>query len=58
MKVLSQPAAIVLLLAGAAFNAAYAGDRELGQYLSAECVACHQASGTVSGRRAFNHGLA
>jgi cytochrome c len=49
MKVLSPPAAIILVLAGSAFNAASAGDRELGQYLSAECVACHQASGTVTG---------
>lgn len=26
-----------------------AGDRELGQYLSSECVTCHQLSGRVSG---------
>jgi cytochrome c553 len=26
-----------------------AGDRELGQYLSSECVTCHQLSGRVAG---------
>jgi cytochrome c553 len=29
--------------------AAAAGDRELGQYLSAECMACHQLSGRAQG---------
>jgi cytochrome c len=46
---LNAPAVIVLLLAGSAFHSALAGDRELGQYLSAECVACHQVSGTAAG---------
>ena len=27
----------------------FAGDRELGQHLSSECVTCHQLSGRVSG---------
>jgi cytochrome c553 len=49
MKLPNARAVIVFLLAGSAFNAASAGDRELGQYLSAECVACHQASGTAAG---------
>jgi cytochrome c len=49
MKLSNLPAAIVLLMAGSAFNAVSAGDRELGQYLSAECVTCHQVSGTVAG---------
>lgn len=35
----------VCLLAGAVLPARAAGDRELGQYLSSECVACHQVSG-------------
>jgi cytochrome c len=38
-----------LLLVGSAFSAASAGDRELGQYLSAECVTCHHVSGVPSG---------
>lgn len=46
MKLLNPPAVIAFLLAGSALNIASASDRELGQYLSAECVACHQASGT------------
>lgn len=49
MKFLNPPAVIGFLLAGSAFNTVFAGDRELGQYLSAECVACHQASGTAAG---------
>jgi len=36
-------------LAAGAFTGAYAGDRELGAYLSAECVTCHQLSGHVTG---------
>ncbi|WP_424627482.1 c-type cytochrome [Bradyrhizobium sp. SYSU BS000235] len=48
MTLLNPPAVIVVLLAGSVFNTASAGDRELGQYLSAECVACHQASGTAA----------
>jgi len=49
MKLLTLPAVIVVLLAASAFDAVFAGDRELGQYLSAECVACHQISGTAVG---------
>jgi cytochrome c553 len=49
MKLPNPPAVIVFLLVGLAFNAASAGDRELGQYLSAECVACHQVSGITAG---------
>ncbi len=30
-------------------TAAKKGDRELGQYLSSECVTCHQASGQQTG---------
>ncbi len=36
-------------VAAAGATSASAGDRELGRYLSAECVTCHQASGAVSG---------
>lgn len=32
-----------------AFAGPASGDRELGQYLSSTCVACHQLSGRVSG---------
>lgn len=39
---------VSLLLAGASTGAA-AGDRELGAYLSAECVTCHQISGRETG---------
>ncbi|ABD09052.1 cytochrome subunit of sulfide dehydrogenase [Rhodopseudomonas palustris HaA2] len=35
-------------LCGAA-SAAAAGDRELGEYLSSECVTCHQLSGRFDG---------
>jgi cytochrome c553 len=35
------------LLAGPCAHAA--GDRELGQYLSSECVTCHQLSGKTQG---------
>lgn len=42
-------AASVGFLAANAFTGAYAGDRELGAYLSNECVACHQISGHVTG---------
>ena len=49
MTWLNPTAVIAFLLVGSAFNAASAGDRELGRYLSAECVACHQASGTTAG---------
>lgn len=49
MKFPNLPAVIAFLLVGSVFNAAAAGDRELGQYLSTECVTCHQTSGTASG---------
>jgi cytochrome c553 len=44
-------AALALLAAGALANAPppVKGDRELGEYLSSMCVACHQLSGRVSG---------
>lgn len=38
----------VLPIAGS-LQSAIAGDRELGQYLSGECVTCHKASGKVEG---------
>lgn len=42
-----------LLIFGAAISllpeVVAAGDRELGQYLSSECVTCHQMSGRASG---------
>lgn len=42
-----------LLIIGAAClvspEIVFAGDRELGQYLSSECVTCHQLSGRVTG---------
>lgn len=40
-------AAFSVVAAGA--TSASAGDRELGRYLSAECVTCHQASGAATG---------
>jgi cytochrome c553 len=49
MRLPNLPAGIAFLLAGSVFNAVSAGDRELGQYLSAECVTCHQISGTATG---------
>jgi cytochrome c len=49
MGLLKLPAALFVLLAGSAFNPLAAGDRELGQYLSVECVTCHQVSGTAAG---------
>lgn len=49
MKLSILPAVIIFLLAGSVSSTASAGDRELGQYLSAECVACHQASGATAG---------
>jgi cytochrome c len=42
-------AASVGFLAASAFAGAHAGDRELGAYLSNECVGCHQISGHVTG---------
>lgn len=40
-------AAASLIAAGTAAGAN--GDRELGEYLSSTCVACHQVTGKVSG---------
>jgi cytochrome c553 len=44
-------AAVLMLVADASGGAAAqaAGDREFGQYLSSECVTCHQASGQYQG---------
>ena len=39
----------VSLLLASAYTGALAGDRELGAYLSAECVTCHQISGRETG---------
>lgn len=41
-------ALLFVLTAGVAFDHAVAGDRELGQYLSAECVTCHRVSGLAA----------
>jgi cytochrome c553 len=38
-----------LALAAVACGSAFAGDTELGKYLSEECVTCHQTSGRVTG---------
>lgn len=38
-------ALLFVLTAGLALEDAAAGDRELGQYLSSECVTCHRTSG-------------
>lgn len=38
-------AMLFVLTAAFVFDRAAAGDRELGQYLSAECVTCHRAAG-------------
>lgn len=43
------PAMSVSLLLASASTGAVAGDRELGEYLSAECVTCHQLSGRETG---------
>lgn len=42
-------AMLFVLAAGAPLENATAGDRELGEYLSAECVTCHRASGGAQG---------
>ena len=34
---------------GQPFSSAFRGDKALGEYLAAECVACHQKSGRVVG---------
>lgn len=45
-----RPKSLLLLTALTALSdGSVAGDRELGQYLSSECVTCHQASGRVAG---------
>lgn len=48
-RTLHLSAAMFVLLTGAGGHQAFAGDRELGQYLSAECVTCHQLSGRSTG---------
>lgn len=42
-------AAAALLLAVSAQNSRAAGDKAFGEYLSSECVTCHQASGRFDG---------
>jgi cytochrome c553 len=42
-------AATLVLLPSAPDTAAAAGDRALGEYLSSECVTCHQLSGRYQG---------
>ena len=44
-----KPAAAAALLAALTAPARAAGDRALGEYLSAECVACHQLTGRYQG---------
>ena len=44
----SAPFAVLLLAASAGAPAA-AGDRALGEYLSSECVTCHQPNGRYQG---------
>lgn len=44
-QLVSSPMVVLVLLAGSVFSDAVAGDRELGQYLSSECVTCHRTSG-------------
>jgi cytochrome c553 len=46
LVVLATPAATLALSAG---SAATAGDRALGEYLSSECVTCHQLTGKYEG---------
>jgi cytochrome c len=49
---LTRPLAAILVAAstsGLAASSTQAGDRELGQYLSSECVTCHQLSGRFQG---------
>lgn len=48
MKWPSAKAMLFALTAGLALDNAAAGDRELGQYLSSECVTCHRISGPVT----------
>lgn len=42
-------AVIALPIVGGLQSAIASGDRELGQYLSSECVTCHKAAGKVDG---------
>lgn len=49
MERLSLRSLLLFLLATAPAADAGAADRELGQYLSAECVTCHQVSGHATG---------
>jgi len=44
----SLKAVLLVLATGAAFDQAVAADRELGQYLSTECVTCHRTSGQAA----------
>jgi cytochrome c len=41
--------ALILVATAPVASAAASGDRDLGEYLSSECVACHQISGQFSG---------
>lgn len=43
------PVLLAAALTGAADVAVADGDRELGEYLSSECVTCHQLSGRYDG---------
>lgn len=47
-RIVVSVAVAVLPVTGTVSNA-IAADRELGQYLSSECVTCHKASGKVEG---------
>jgi cytochrome c553 len=49
MALPSLAAVSVGLMLASASTRALAGDRELGAYLSAECVTCHQISGHETG---------
>lgn len=40
---------VTLITLGGAVDAYAGGDRELGEYLSSECVTCHQISGKFDG---------
>ena len=40
--------ALFVSVAASTFDHAAAADRELGQYLSTECVTCHRSSGQVA----------
>lgn len=49
MERIAVSVAIAILPVAGAVSSAIAGDRELGQYLSSECVTCHKTSGKVEG---------